>query len=126
MFLSYFNFPSVNPRKAGKPSLRVEGVCSVSQRNLIPSHCWPMLTPPPRDPPLLQHYANLCCALNRCPNNSLSAGGGGSRALARKERCYFHGRGLITIQLRTSIWADSGFRHVLSNSDFPGFVRKKR
>lgn len=49
--------------------------------NVIPSHCWPLLTPPPRDPPLPRCYANLCCALNRCPNNSLSGGGGGKPGL---------------------------------------------
>lgn len=50
---------------------------AIFHRNVIPSHCWPLLTPPPRDTPLPQCYANLCCALNRCPNNSLSGGGGG-------------------------------------------------
>lgn len=35
----------------------------------------------PWDPPLPERYANLCCALNRCPNNSLSGGGGGKPGL---------------------------------------------
>lgn len=63
--------------EAEKTWLRVEGIPPFFSRNVIPSHCWPLLTPPPRDTPLPRCYANLCCALNRCPNNSLSGGGGG-------------------------------------------------
>lgn len=42
-----------------------------SFRNVILSHCWPLLTPPkPRPPPVAR--TNLSSALNRWPNNSLS------------------------------------------------------
>jgi len=79
--LKLFDFPFEDRGKAEKSSLWVESVSPFSSGMWFPSHCWPLLTPPLRDPPLPQRCANLCCALNRCPNTSLSGGGGGKPGL---------------------------------------------
>lgn len=93
---------------------------TIFHRNVISSHCWPLLTPPPRDTPLPQCYANLCCALNRCPNNSLSGGGGGKLgALARKERYHFHGGAWLPYSWRL-LFGPPLQTHVSNDSDFLG------
>lgn len=95
--------------------------------NVIPSHYWPLLTPPLQDPPLPQHYTNLCCAPNRCPNNSLSGGGGGGKlglwrennaAIFMSEPNYHTAEDLL-------LGGGRGFRHRFQLFRFPGLLKKK-
>ncbi len=124
--LELFDFPSENQGKAGKSSLRVEGIPSFFLWNVIPSHCWPLLTPPPRDPPLPQRYANLCCALNRCPNNSLSGGGGGKPGLWQEKNAaiFMAGPDYHTAE-DLYLGGGRGFRHTFPTIQISWVVKKK-
>lgn len=94
--------------------------------NVIPSHCWPLLTPPPRDPPLPRCYANLCCALNRCPNNSLSGGGGGKPGLWQEKNAaiFMAGPDYHTAE-DLYLGGGRGFRHTFPTIQISWVVKKK-
>lgn len=94
--------------------------------NVIPSHCWPLLTPPPWDPPLPQRYANLCCALNRCPNNSLSGGGGGKTGLWQEKNAaiFMAGPDYHTAE-DLYLGGGRGFRHTFPTIQISWVVKKK-
>lgn len=80
----------------------------------------------PATPEILpQRYANLCCAPNRCPNNSLSVGGGGRLGVSgEKRRLPFSRLALITIQLRTSIWVEAASSDTrFQRFTFPGLLK---
>lgn len=94
--------------------------------NVISSHCWPLLTPPPRDTPLPRYYANLCCAPNRCPNNSLSGGGGGKLRLWQEKNAaiFMAGPDYHTAEdfyLGGGCW----FRHTFPTIQISWVVKKK-
>lgn len=94
--------------------------------NVIPSHCWPLLTRPLWDPPFPQHYANLCCALNRCPNNSLSGGGGGKLGLWRENNAaiFMAGPDYHTAE-DFYLGGGRGFRHTFPTIQISWVVKKK-
>lgn len=94
--------------------------------NVIPSHCWPLLTPPLRDPPLPQRYANLCCALNRCPNNSLSGGGGVRLGLWQEKNAaiFMAGPDYHTAE-DLYLGGGCGFRHTFPTIQISWVVKKK-
>lgn len=95
-------------------------------RNVIPSHCWPLLTPSPRDPPFPQRYANLCCALNRCPNNSLSGGRGGKPGLWQEKNAAIF---MAVPHYHTAedlyLGGGRGFRHTFPTIQISWVVKKK-
>lgn len=128
-FLGFTTYTSPLRTKgeAEKTWLRVEGIHPFFPRNVIPSHCWPLLTPPPRDTPLPRCYANLCCALNRCPNNSLSGGGGGKLGLWREKNAaiFMAGPDYHTAE---DLYLGGGrrFRHTFPTIQISWVVKKRR
>lgn len=94
--------------------------------NVIPSHCWPLLTPSPQEPPLPERYANLCCALNRCPNNSLSGGGGGKPGLWQEKNAaiFMAGSHYHTAE-DLYLGGGRGFRHTFPTIQISWVVKKK-
>lgn len=94
--------------------------------NVIFSHCWPLLTPLPWDPPLPQCYANLCCALNRCPNKSLSGARGGKPGLWREKNAaiFMAGPDYHTAE---DLYLGGGrwFRHTFLTIQISWVVKKK-
>lgn len=121
-----FWFPCWGPRKGGENVTEGGGCLPLFLWNVIPSHCWPLLTPPLRDPPLPQRYANLCCALNRCPNNSLSGGGGGKLELWQEKNAaiFMAGPDYHTAE-DLYLGGGRGFRHTFPTIQISWVVKKK-
>lgn len=96
-------------------------------RNVIPGHCWPLLTPAtPKPSPFLS--ATLIFAVLSTGVQTtlcLEEEEEGSRGSGKKRTLPFSWLGLITIQLRTSIWveaADSDTR--FQRFRFPGLLKR--
>lgn len=91
-----------------------------------PSHCWPLLTPPPWDTPLPRCYANFCCALNRCPNNSLSGGRGGRPRLWQEKNAaiFMAGPDYHTAE-EFYLGGGRWFRHTFPTIQISWVVKKK-
>lgn len=124
--LKLSDFSYKNQANLGEIVTEGGGYLPLFLRNVIPSHCWPLLTPSPRDPPLPEHYANLCCALNRCPNNSLSGGGGGKPGLWQEKNAaiFMAGPHYHTAE---DLYLGGGrrFRHTFPTIQISWVVKKK-
>lgn len=121
--LELFDFPTENQRKAGKSSLRVEGISpflmECDPQSLLASVNPATLRPSPSSALI---FAVLSTGVQTSLCLEEEEGGWGS---GKKRTLPFSWPGLITIQLRTSIWVEAaGSDTRFQRFRFPGLLKR--
>lgn len=109
-----------------RPCPRVEGYLPLFSWNVIPSHYWPVLTLPLRNPPFLLTMLIFAMLSTGVQTTHCLEEKGEAWVLARKERCHFHGCAWLSYSWGALFGWRPWARHTFPAIQISWVVKKKR